>query len=131
MKTAVVSGMDFFLKDKEQDDALLARAAPDGDLDMIISPIDGKLVVVSQINGVHSCSRCHEQFVNGDPAHADRPVEYNPGGEGTRILLHARCVRVKPPRNIIHNLVRGHQIRRFLTKALKPFMQSSDSKVSL
>jgi hypothetical protein len=122
--------MDFFLRG-ETNDADLAKAAPDGDLDMVISPTDGKLVVVAQIGGVHACARCHEQFVDHDPSHPLRPVEYNPGGEGTRILLHAKCVRVKPSRNILHDLVRGHQVRRFLTKALKPFSKSDESKVSL
>jgi len=116
--------MDFFLKG-ETDDALLARAAP-GDIDMVISPRDGSLVVVSQVNGVHVCGRCLEQFVNGDPAHADRPVEHNPGGHGTRIMLHAKCVApVKSyGRKFLDNLIRGHQARRFLTRALKPFSKA-------
>lgn len=87
---------------------------------MILSPQDGKLVVVSQVDGVHVCGRCHEQFVH-DPSHKFRPVEYNCGGFGTRILLHACCVGVVRGRggNFVSTVERAHQARRFITKATK------------
>ena len=112
--------MDIFTKNASKDDRL-AKDAADGDLDMVISPLDGKLVVVSQVGGVHVCGRCHEQFVD-EPSHPKRPVEWNPpGGQGTRMHLHACCVNPAKsyPGNLLIDRVRGHQIRRFITQATK------------
>lgn len=117
---------DFFFKHGSRDEQLANKAS--GDIDMIISPRDGALVVVGQEGGVHVCY-CKEPFVD-DPGSPLRPIEYTPqdlsdDGQnfGTRILIHAKCAKVarQSKSNIIHDLVRGHQARRFLTKALKPF----------
>ena len=116
--------MDFFVR-SESPDVRLAKEAP-GDIDLIISPRDGMLVVVCETNGVHACGRCLEPFVH-EEAHPLRPLEYNPGGHGTRMLLHAQCIDpVKSyPGNIIHDRVRGHQAKRFKTRALKPFLKDA------
>jgi hypothetical protein len=122
---------DFFLKNQREsgDDSENSFAADD--LDMIQSPKDGALVPVAQRDGVHVCWQCFEQFVE-DPAHPLRPVEFDPGGHNTRILIHSKCVR-KAARaverqatggsggNLFWDGVGRHQARRFLTRATKPF----------
>jgi hypothetical protein len=88
------------------------------DLDLIISPRDGSLVAVAQVDGVHVCWVCFDQFVE-DPAHKHRPQEFNCGGHGTRILVHSSCVK-KASRykgDIYNDKVSGHQARRFAGKA--------------
>jgi hypothetical protein len=109
---------DLFIKDLSRDDHLAKNAS--GDIDMILSPKDGSLVVVCQEEGVHVCGYCLEQF-ESTPDSPKRAVEWNPGGFGTRMLLHASCVSpVKSyPRNLIVDRERGHQARRLLTKATK------------
>lgn len=112
--------MDIFIRNASKDEELAKNAVP-GDLDMIISPKDGALVVVCQVDGVHVCGRCLEQFVE-DRTHPDRPVEWNPpDGLGTRMLLHSRCVKPAKvyPGNLIQDRVRGHQAKRFATRATK------------
>ena len=109
--------MDIFIKNASKDEELAKNAVP-GDLDMIISPKDGALVVVCQVDGVHVCGRCLEQFID-ERTHPDRAVEWNPpDGLGTRMLLHSRCVKPAKP-HLIQERVRGHQARRFATKATK------------
>lgn len=110
--------MDIFIKNASKDEDLAKNAVP-GDLDMIISPKDGALVVVCQVDGVHVCGRCLEQFIE-DRTHPDRPVEWNPpDGLGTRMLLHSKCVKTKPTPTLIQDRVRGHQAKRFATRATK------------
>jgi hypothetical protein len=121
--------MNFLIRRESADDKQDGAVYAD-DLDMIISPRDGTLIPVAVMNGVHVCWVCFEQFVD-DPAHKHRGVEYNPGGNGVRILLHAGCVKAAsrkqgmpsdglPP--IVQDKIAGHQRRRFITRALKPFM---------
>jgi hypothetical protein len=109
----------FFVRRESKDDHLAKDSENYADdLDMIISPRDGSLVVVGLVNGVHVCQMCFEQFVD-DPAHKHRGVEFNPGGYGTRLLLHSCCVE-KASRykgNLLQDKVEGHQARRFATKA--------------
>lgn len=120
--------MDFFIRKETRDDRL-AKVAGD-DIDLVTSPIDGHLVVVCMRDGVHVCGLCLEMFEN-DVKSPLRAVEYTPPGAsergenwGTRMHLHAKCTsRVASyPGNIVRDQIRGHQARRFLTKALKPFL---------
>jgi len=96
------------------------------DLDMIQSPRDGSLIPVAQKDGVHVCWMCFEQFID-DPTHPRRPVEFNPGGNGTRILLHSGCVRKARKavegggENVIWDVINNHRAARFVTRAVKPF----------
>lgn len=120
---------DFYVGNNSNDEALAKKAHPNGDIDLIISPVDGNLVIVAQLFGVHVCARCipaegpleeSMQFIN-DPAHKRRPVEWNPpDGQGTRLLLHAACVGKAKAQagSIYHDLVRGHQAKRFATRAM-------------
>ena len=121
--------VDFFMNDNRRDEVLAKKAHPNGDIDLLISPVDGKLVMVAQIFGVHVCATCapsegpvtaQMQFVN-DPAHKQRPVEWNPpDGQGTRLLIHAGCVgrEKKQGGSSFVDLVRGHQLKRFTTQNL-------------
>lgn len=109
---------DFFIKDAEQDDRLANMAVP-GDIDLILSPKDGALVVVAQVNGVHVCGCCLEQFIE-DPYSPKRGIEWNPpDGQGTRMMLHAGCVNPakRYSRNLLNDMVRGHQLKRLATRA--------------
>jgi hypothetical protein len=115
-----VGAFDLFLRESA-DDHHKSHGADD--LDLIQSPRDGSLVGVAQRSGVHVCWQCFEQFID-EAAHPDRPVEFNPGGEGTRILIHSKCVNKasKGDRGrLFWDGVKGHQARRFLTRATKPF----------
>ncbi len=92
--------------------------------DMIYSPTDQRLVVVCVRNGVHACGYCLEEFID-EPRDGRRPIEFNPpNGQGTRLLIHAKCVeacaRFRP--NLVREREQGHQARRFATRALKPFL---------
>lgn len=113
--------VDFFTKAESKDDHLAKNAAP-GDIDLVISPRDQTLVAVAQIQGVHVCSYCHREFED-DVFSPKRSVEFNPGGHGTRILIHSGCVsKVKGYRgNLLHDMERGHQALRFEAHATKPF----------
>lgn len=113
--------VDFFINDSQRDEELAKRANPNGDIGLIISPSDGSLVVVAEVDGVNVCGRCQEQFVN-DPSSPKRPVEWkDPKGQGTRLLLHAKCVGSSKNQggSVLHDLIRGHQAKRFITQVFK------------
>jgi len=109
-----------FLIRRESKDDHLAKDKENyaDDMDLVISPRDGSLVAVAQVDGVHVCWVCFDLFVE-DPAHPDRQVEFNCGGHGTRIHIHAKCVRAagRYKGDLLHDKVAGHQARRFATKA--------------
>jgi len=115
--------VDLFVKNGNRDEQLAKNPAP-GDLDMIISPLDGALVVVAQVGGAHVCGFCldPEHLFVQDPSHPHRAVEWNPpDGLGTRIMLHACCVSAaaRVGGKLIVDRERGHQLRRFATKVEK------------
>lgn len=112
--------MDLFIKNNSRDEELARNPAP-GDLDMVISPKDGALVVVAQVNGAHVCGFCLELFER-DPSNPKRPEEWNPpDGHGTRILLHACCIGPagRLGGKLIADRERGHQLRRFASGVAK------------
>ncbi len=119
---------DFLSRHESADDHHQSRAA--SDLDLVTSPKDGALVAVVQEDGVHVCWQCFEQFVDS-AEHKLRPVEFNPGGQGTRILIHSKCV--KRASKAVHqqggsgslfwDMIRGHQRRRAVTRLSKPFRE--------
>lgn len=126
--------VDFFSKSENRDEELARRAHPHGDIDTIISPVDGALVVVSQVGGVHVCQQCFGNYTDdegnvgekalfvNDTSSPRRPVEWkDPQGQGTRILLHAMCIgpAKKQGGALLFDLVRGHQAKRFATRAMK------------
>lgn len=85
------------------------------DTDLLVSPIDGRLVVVAMKHGVHSCQGCgnHVNFSNG--------IEVHMGG--TRLLMHPKC-RERKPRSFfsfknLMDIVNGQIFRRNLAKAAK------------
>lgn len=130
-----MGAFDFFLKSEETANDHLEGYAAD-ELDLVHSERDGHLVAVAQRSGVHVCWQCFQQFVK-DPTHPQRPVEMNPGGHGTRILVHSGCVN-KAAKTIAKQGGNGrifwdgigrHQARRFLTRATKPFRRSSGRDV--
>jgi hypothetical protein len=118
---------DILLK---SDTALEALAAGNafGDIDMLISERDGSLVPVAVENGVRVCQQCREQFIE-DPTNPLRMVEFNCGGHGVRIGIHARCVgraqkaleRRGDKGNLVFDMSKMHRLRRFFSKATGPF----------
>ncbi len=112
--------MDVHVQDQARDDKLAEGATHFTDLDLIVSPRDGRLVAVAENFGVHVCWNCGEQFVENNPSHKHRGVEVNPGGYGTRILLHACCVTPRTRMfGFIQDKVRGYQQRKRLAEAAK------------
>jgi hypothetical protein len=109
------SGLDHLAKPRDMQES--------DEMDLIVSPVDQKLVMACVRGGVHACGYCLEPF-SPDQSSPDRLVEMNPGGWGTRIAIHSRCVsRAKKYRgNLVYDRERGHQARRFTTQATKPFM---------
>lgn len=107
---------NFQFKDGDEQRAAGARMLDD--IDMIISKHDGALVVVAMHNGQHVCQRCAEPF--DESREKLRGVEMRT--EGSRVLLHAKCLNPDPRsfRKLMDN-IRGHQVRRFITKATKVF----------
>jgi hypothetical protein len=125
-----VSNSNHLIRKESQYDHLANRASGAGDLDMVPSPVDGKLVVVAMDNGIHVCGSCLEPFED-EASNPRRRVEFTPPGlsadgqnHGTRIFIHAKCA--KPARSYVGNLVNDviskHQARRLLTKVTKPFL---------
>lgn len=103
---------------KDGDEQRAAGARHLDDIDMVISKHDGALVVVAIHKGQHVCQQCAEPF---DDARDDlRGVEMRT--TGGRVLLHSKCLNPHPTsfRRLMDN-VRGHQVRRFITKASKLF----------
>lgn len=106
----------FFFRDEDEKRAAQSSSHMD-DIDMIQSPIDGKLVVVAQSQGRHVCQMCGELF---DPTDSQlRGVEVHIGY--SRVLLHAKCSG-QPKRSLyyrFHDNVRGVQVRRKLAEAAR------------
>jgi hypothetical protein len=61
-------------------------------IDMVESPIDGKLVVVSVVNGAHVCAACWEPVHVGDSRDGFKPTEKHI--DGARVLVHAKCIHI-------------------------------------
>ena len=79
------------------------------EIDLLLSPIDGALVVVAQDCGVHVCTcRKPVNFKNGVETHFGY----------ARVLLHPDCARGKK-RSFFFSSVDIHQTRRRLTKIVK------------
>lgn len=106
--------MDFFIN--EHEGKSIRPGDVWGEIDMVMSPIDGALVVVPKDeNGRHFCQRCLEGF---DPTSSTKQgIEVACGG--TRILLHPRCVDGMPLEKRIWRAISLHQLRRKYTRAAK------------
>jgi hypothetical protein len=119
-----MSIFDIFTKEESALDALASGNAF-GDIDMLLSEKDGSLIPVAVENGVHVCQQCRKQFVD-DPAHPHRMVEFNCGGHGVRIGIHACCVekaqkalerRGDRGGGLVFDMSRMTQLRRFFSRA--------------
>lgn len=124
-----MSIFDIFTRKQSAEDLLANDSASFGDIDMLISKVDGSLVPVAVENGVHVCQQCREQFVD-DPSSPLRMVEFNCGGEGVRIGIHSKCVRNAQKAvnkrgdrgkgaGIVLDMASKHQARRALSSTLK------------
>jgi hypothetical protein len=96
------------------------------DIDMILSPIDGALVVVAMKNGQHVCQTCGGPFDDEDPRLRGQEVKMG----GTRMLLHGHCQKGHSKKNLYQvfcNTIRGMQIRRSLAKAAQDSQDVADA----
>ena len=76
------------------DNDALMKAATFDYMDMIHSPIDGKLVVVAVHHGVHVCQQCGDPFDDNDPRY--RLVEKkNDIDASVPVGVHRKCVNPK------------------------------------
>ena len=110
--------VQFFIRD--EDERLAEGATHMDDIDMVLSPIDGALVVVAVKNGQHVCQICGGPFDEEDPRFKAQEVKMG----GTRMLLHGRChtQHARAGQNfyqVFCNTIRGMQIRRSLARAAK------------
>lgn len=129
------------------DDTLKARGLANrlDDMDMIMSPVDQKLVCVAMKHGVHVCWGCCEPFdpeekglrfteVRLPREHAHQPAE-------VRVGLHARCVDPsKRPifsdmgsdRKLqsVEEVTKGLRLRRTVARAVKPFVDAAQANVA-
>lgn len=121
-------GAELLIREESKHDHHKSRSS--SDIDLIMSPKDNALVAVAQEHGVHVCWVCFEQFVELSPAHKLRPVEFNCGGEGTRIMIHSKCAKAASNRvlkqsgdtgEVFWDMVKSHQWRRRLTRLTNPF----------
>lgn len=113
--------MDFFSKNSDAQNVKESQFMDD--LDLVLSKeVNGAsgpaLVAVAMRGGVHVCWQCGEMFAD-DARSPKRRVEVQLGH--SRILLHAKCVNPSRPVSMstFYDKVRGHQLRRFATKAFK------------
>lgn len=116
--------VDFFLRD--EDEKLAEGATHMDDIDLIVSPIDGKLVAVSQKKGRHCCWQCGGMFVESSSQLRGVEVKF---GDGPRILLHAQCSGGKPDVSIYYSHLRGMQVRRFFARATKRLGDAAGKKI--
>ena len=107
---------NFHFKDGDEQRAKNARHLDD--IDMIISKHDGALVVVAVQGGVHVCQQCGEPFDENSPSLRGSEMRTT----GGRVLLHSKCLNPNPRSfQKLMDSVRGHQVRRFVTKVSRVF----------
>jgi len=109
---------NFFIRD--EDERLAEGATHMDDIDMILSPVDGALVVVAVKQGQHVCQICGGPFNEEDPRFRGQEVKMG----GTRMLLHGRChtQHAQAGQNLFQvcwNKIRGMQIRRAMAAAAR------------
>jgi len=106
--------MDILVRHETEDQKLAEGATFLDDLDLIVSPRDGLLVVVAVKAGQHVCQQCGGLFDENDPRMRGAEVSLAPGSP--RLKLHSRCQSTPKQYN---KIFRGLQIRRALAKAAK------------
>lgn len=111
--------MEFFIQDGDETRLKNARLADDMDLlysKHHVGHWGPELVACAMRAGAQVCWYCQELF--DETRSAFRQTEVRHGY--TLILLHAGCVGKKPrTAQVFHDLVRGHQLRREMTRVAK------------
>lgn len=103
---------------KDGDEQLAKNAKHLDDIATIISKHDGAIVVVAVHNGVYVCQQCGEPFDDTRPDLRGAEMRTT----GAHVLLHSKCLNPNPRSfQRIMDSVRGHQVRRFVTKVAKVF----------
>jgi len=113
---------NFFIRDEEQ--KIAEQSTHMDDIDLVMSPIDGKLVVVAMRGGEHVCQRC------GGPISIDSPDPKVKGVEvhfkEARVLLHPNCQSSSSRRLFFQN-VQGVQVRRRIAQVAKQTQGLADA----
>lgn len=112
--------VNFFIRDEEQ--RIAEQSAHMDDVDLIMSPIDNKLVVVAMREGQHVCQRCGEHFDPADPGLRGVEVHF----DQARVLLHARCREGSSRIQVFQNL-EGVQVRRRIAQMAKRTQAVADA----
>lgn len=109
------------IKGNDLDDARHANFLDE--MDMIISPNDGKLVCVAMKYGMHCCWQCGEPFDTSDPQMClveklPALTKHSTDDGRTRVGVHKKCLHgfEKKP---FWFLVKGHQTRRAVADIVK------------
>lgn len=105
---------EFLIRKETQDEQLAVGATYMDDIDLVVSPRDGLLVMVAVKNGRHVCQQCGGTFI--ESSRNLRPTEVSLAPGSPRLLLHAQCESKKI---FIQNKFRGLEIRRGLAKIAK------------
>lgn len=111
---------NFFIRDEEQ--KIAEQSSHMDDVDLIMSPIDGKLVIVAMQEGHHVCQRCGDLFDNADPGLQGVEVHF----DQARVLLHARC-RTSSSRIRVFQNLEGVQVRRRIAQMAKRTQAIADA----
>lgn len=102
---------EILIRKETQDEQLAVGATYMDDIDLVVSPRDGLLVMVAVKGGRHVCQQCGGLFVESSMHLRATEVSLAPGSP--RLLLHAQCESKKI---FIQNKFRGLEIRRGLAK---------------
>jgi hypothetical protein len=107
---------EILVRRETADEQLALGATFLDDIDLILSPRDQTLVMVSVKKGRHVCQQCGGLFAEHDQRLRGVEVSLAPGSP--RVLLHAKCEDWADHRRI-YNVFAGLGIRRKLASAAK------------
>jgi hypothetical protein len=106
--------VDIFVRHETEDDKLAEGATFFDDIDLLISPRDGLLMMVAVKGGKQVCQQCGYGFDETDPRYRSAEVSMSPGSP--RLKLHARC-ETSP--KAYRKMFRGLEVRRGMAKVAK------------
>jgi hypothetical protein len=106
--------MEILVRRETEDQKLAEGATFLDDLDLIVSPRDGLLMMVAVKGGQHVCQQCGGLFDENDPRLRSAEVSLAPGSP--RLKLHSRCQSASKQYN---KVFRGLEIRRAFARAAK------------
>ncbi len=115
---------EILIRRETQDEQLAVGATYMDDIDLVLSPRDGLLVMVAVKGGRHVCQQCGGLFVESSMNLRATEVSLAPGSP--RLLLHAKC---EQKRIFIQSKFRGLEIRRGLARIAKASVGIAEAAV--